>query len=362
MSGNHEKKTAVLRYANVWEDPEVLLQAMPESPGARLFSIAGGGDNALALLSRRPSLVMAVDLNQAELSVLELKRAAIKFLAREETLILLGFRQGLRWDLFRKAREALSPWARSWWDAHEGLVSEGIIHAGKFEGYFRTFRRFVLPLMVSCRDLRAAAELKTEEERRLFFQKRVDTPRWRFLFRLFFSRAVMSRLGREPDCFRYVEEKLAPALMERTKHALTALEPTRNPFLEYILTGGFKENLPLYMRPEIYPVVRGNLDALFPVHGSAEEVLARQPAASLDGFNLSDIFEYMGEPEARRNWEAAIRAGRPGTRLAYWNMIVPRQGSIVMPDRLHRLEELSERLFREDRAFFYSAFHVEEVA
>jgi S-adenosylmethionine-diacylglycerol 3-amino-3-carboxypropyl transferase len=50
-----------------------------------------------------------------------------------------------------------------------------------------------------------------------------------------------------------------------------------------------------------------------------------------------------------------------GGRLAFWNLFVPRESPISQRDRIRPLPRLSRALARRDRAWFYSAFHVEEV-
>jgi S-adenosylmethionine-diacylglycerol 3-amino-3-carboxypropyl transferase len=47
--------------------------------------------------------------------------------------------------------------------------------------------------------------------------------------------------------------------------------------------------------------------------------------------------------------------------MAYWNMLAPRHASGMVPDRLRLFEELSRHLHLQDKAFFYSAFFVEEI-
>jgi len=42
-------------------------------------------------------------------------------------------------------------------------------------------------------------------------------------------------------------------------------------------------------------------------------------------------------------------------------MLVPRRRPERLADRLRSLDDIAERLHRVDRAFFYSAFRVEEV-
>jgi S-adenosylmethionine-diacylglycerol 3-amino-3-carboxypropyl transferase len=59
--------------------------------------------------------------------------------------------------------------------------------------------------------------------------------------------------------------------------------------------------------------------------------------------------------------DAIVRSSRPGARLAYWNMLVPRRRPEAMAARLRPLDELAAQLHVRDRAFFYSAFRVEQV-
>ena len=50
-----------------------------------------------------------------------------------------------------------------------------------------------------------------------------------------------------------------------------------------------------------------------------------------------------------------------GARLAYWNMLAPRSRPENLASEIQPLRELSESLFKQDKAFFYSAFIVEET-
>jgi S-adenosylmethionine-diacylglycerol 3-amino-3-carboxypropyl transferase len=77
--------------------------------------------------------------------------------------------------------------------------------------------------------------------------------------------------------------------------------------------------------------------------------------------NLSDIFEYMSAENTERLLGKLAARSRPGGRVAYWNMLVPRSRPESLAGKLRPLAELSERLFRQDKAFFYSRFVVEEV-
>lgn len=351
-----------IRYAQVWEDADVLLQGLDVQPGDTCVSIASAGDNALALLTRDPARVIALDLSQAQLFCLELRVAAFRALEHPELLELIGSRpSSRRVELYARCRRVLAPAARAFWDARHDLIAPGIGGAGKFERYFALFRRRLLPLVHGRRTVMALLAPKGPDERRRFYAERWDTWRWRLLFRLFFSRAVMGRLGRDPEFFRYVEGDVAASILERTKHALSELDPYANPYVHWILTGTHGDTLPCALRAEHFATIRGRLDRMEWHCMSLEDFLQRPGGRPIDRFNLSDLFEYVSVPAFHAMLTAMVQRSRPGGRLAYWNMLAPRARPESMHARLRPLDELAARLHLEDRAFFYSAFRVEQV-
>ncbi|CAN5459720.1 hypothetical protein BH23ACI1_BH23ACI1_10390 [soil metagenome] len=351
-----------IRYAQVWEDADILLQGLDVQPGDTCLSIASAGDNALALLTKNPARVIALDLSPAQLACLALRVAAYRTLQHPELLELIGARPSThRLELYRRCREVLGEDARQFWDAQPDLIAAGIGSAGKFERYFALFRTRVLPLVHRRSTVAALLEPRTPGARRDFYRRRWDTWRWRLLFRAFFSRLVMGTLGRDPEFFRYVEADVAGSILARTEHALAELDPSRNPYVHWILTGTHGEALPCALRLENFDIIRGNLDRLEWHLQSVEEFLERCSGRAIDRFNLSDIFEYMSVPAYHRTLDAIVGCSRPGARLAYWNMLAPRARPEAMSARLQPLEELAATLHLSDRAFFYSAFRVEQV-
>src|SRR5258708_12336149 len=70
-----------LVYTQIWEDPEADLAALQLPLGSTIVTISSGGCNALSYLTARPAQVYAVDLNEAHLSLLELKLAGLRALS-----------------------------------------------------------------------------------------------------------------------------------------------------------------------------------------------------------------------------------------------------------------------------------------
>ena len=351
-----------IRYAQVWEDADVLLAGLDVQPGDICLSIASAGDNALALLTRDPARVIALVLSPAQLACLELRVSAYRTLEHVELLELMGSRPSTRRvELYERCRTQLGEAARAFWDRRGVDIPRGIGSLGRFERYFALFRERVLPLVHRRRTVLALLEPRTPPKRQRFYDERWDTWRWRLLFRLFFSRTVMGRLGRDPEFFRYVDTDVASAILRRTRHALRELDPSENPYVHWILTGTHGTALPLALRPEHFGTIRNRLGRLEWHLEPVESFLARSPARGYDRFNLSDMFEYVSPEHYERLLEQIVRCSRPGARLAYWNMLAPRQRPEGMRDRLASLEDVARRLHACDRAFFYSAFRVEQV-
>lgn len=350
-----------IRYANVWEDADVLCAALePVARGGRLLSVASSGDNVLALLTLDPREVVAADLSAAQLACLELRMAAFRRLDDVELLRFLGVAPGTdRLDTYGLLRPSLSRTSRGFWDANSAGVAGGVIHAGRFEAYFSIFRRWVLPLVHNRRAVRSLLEPRSRQEREAFYSNTWDGWRWRTVFRLFFSRLVMGRLGRDPAFFRQVEGSVATRILERSRYALTELPTHDNPYLTYILTGNYRPGaLPRYLRPEWIGPIRERLDRIVPAFGPVE----RAGAGAFDGFNLSDIFEYMTPAEHEGCYAELIGRARPGARLVYWNLLAPRAAPPTLGDRVRALEPLAAELHARDLAWFYQALHVDEVS
>src|SRR5262249_36126670 len=158
--------------------------------------IASAGDNALAMLSRGPQRVIALDLSPAQLACVELRVAAYRELSHAALLELIGSTASTRREhLYHRCRSQLSPAARDFWDAHPQEITLGIGGAGKFERYFALFRNRVLPWVHSRRRVQAFLLLPTPQQRQEFYDRQWNTWRWRLLFRIFFSRFVMGRMG-----------------------------------------------------------------------------------------------------------------------------------------------------------------------
>jgi S-adenosylmethionine-diacylglycerol 3-amino-3-carboxypropyl transferase len=352
---------AAIRYAQLWEDADVLLPALAAKRGATLVSICSAGDNALALLTCDPARVIAYDLSPAQLECLKIRIAAFRLLDHAELLGLMGSRQAAdRGALFDRAAATLSVTSQAFWAPRRDLVvAHGLGGIGKFERYFRLFRRYLLPLVHDRATIDALLASRPQTERERFLQERWSTWRWRLLMSLFFSRFTMGRLGRDPAFFDQAKGSVAAHVARRIVHAGVDLDPAENPFLHWILRGTHGAALPLAWREENFAIIRDRLDRLDLRLGPIDAVA--RTSDKIDGFNLSDIFEYMDDATFAAVYGRLLDAATRGARLAYWNMMVPRRLPAAFAPRVRGVPDAERSGKAADKAFFYSDFVVEEV-
>lgn len=350
-----------IRYAQLWEDADVLVEALGEQRGATLVSIASAGDNALAMLTLDPARVVAIDLSPAQIACLRIRIAAYRTLDHAGLVELMGSVASVRRaDLLDRVCRTLDGEDQAFWaKQRDDVLRYGLGGVGKFERYFRIFRRWLLPLAQSRATPDEVFVSKPKEARQRFLDARWNNWRWRLLLKLFFSNAVMGRVGRDPAFFDHVEGSLSDHVACRIRHAAVDLDPSQNPYLHWILKGNHGAALPLAWRKEHFETIRDRLDRLDLRCGALEAFVATGEKA--DGFNLSDIFEYMDAQIFATVYGSILDAASPGARLVYWNMMVPRRAPAQYAGRIRTLSDVEARGKARDKAFFYSDFVVEQV-
>jgi len=350
-------KHDLIRYANCWEDADLLIEALQIQEGDNVLSIGSAGDNSFSLLINNPKQVVAVDINPVQLNLIELKKAAIKALDHHSFLAFLGFNGcPFRWDLFQQVKTYLSPDLITFWENRKTEIIDGIIRQGKFENYFRLFRNRILPLIHSKKTIDRLFQPKNENEQQAFYEKTWNTWRWRLLFKVFFSKWMMGRLGRDPEFLKEVNISVSNFILNQATKKLSSPACQNNYFLAFILKGHFGSTLPHYARKENFKTIKSNIDQLTVFNGLAEDAFKQYQG--FNKFNLSNIFEYMSPRLFKLVSQNLIENGQLGSRYAYWNLMVPRRISSITSDLKYE-KTLSEQLKTKDKGFFYSNFIID---
>ncbi len=357
---------SLIRYSQCWEDTEVLLSALDIKEGDICLGIASAGDNILSMLTGNPERVIAIDISIPQLSLIKLKIEAIRILSYRELLFFLGVTDGDREErihIYERIREGLDESSRKYWDFNRESIGEGINHIGKFEKFFRTFRKRILPFVHSEKRIKELLEDRPYTGRKEFYNRKWCSLRWKLMFKIFFSNYVVGKLGRDKEFFRYVEKDIAETMLKRSAYALCELNPHENPYISYILTGNYNiSHLPYFLREENIRLIKENLHKVEIVEGSLEEYL-NSTDLKINKFNLSDIFEYMSLENYGKLMDKIYEDAENGALLAYWNLVVPRNSEIndFGKGKYRRLSHIDSSLHKIDRTFFYTDFVIEKV-
>ena len=361
---------SLIRYSQCWEDTEILLESLDINEKDVCFGILSAGDNVFSMLAENPKKVVALDISFPQIALAKLKREIFKNFSYEEMLEFIGVKiSSERIGMYEKIRASLEKDVKNYWDFNKEAIENGIIHIGKFEKFFKIFREKILPFVHNKKRIEKLLEKKSRQERIEYYDRHWNNFRWKLMFKLFFSKYIVGKLGRDKEFFRYAEKNISEEMKERSRYALCELNPCENPYICYILTGNYHlEHLPYFLREENFENIKKNLHKLEIVQNSVEEYLDGIDF-KINKFNLSDIFEYMSLENYRKLMKKIYDNSDNNAILAYWNLIVERNSSKLesveekenIKNNFQRLEELDKRLHKKDKTFFYTDFVVEKV-
>ncbi|MBI3074316.1 MAG: DUF3419 family protein [Deltaproteobacteria bacterium] len=352
-------------YSTVWEDERVISEGLAPRDGDRVLSITSGGCFSLQFLALGAGEVVSLDFNRNQNALLELKVAAAKKLPHTDLWEFLGLAPSRsRLTTFERLREALSPWARDYWDRNLKLIERGVGVAGKQDQYFHWLGRF-LTLLQGRRRVRAFLSCPDAEAQRRFFDDEWTSFAWRRFSDVAFSRFVLDRAFHK-DHFAYSRETdPAVAIRRAAEHVLRDVPVWDNFYLYYLFKGTYPTNelCPAWLRASTYATLRQRLHRLTIETGELEQFIFSQPDASIDCFNFSNIFDWVSVENFAKLLREVVRVARPGARLCYWTNIVNTKREID-PKQIPEIREdrtLAEKIFAANRTPGYSSVVVARV-
>lgn len=353
-------------YSQCWEDPEVAADGLKLGATDDLVCLTSAGDNVMALALRGPRKITAIDFSAAQNALLELKLAALRTLSWGDYVAFLGARPSFdRVSTYRgRLRGELRDEVRAYFDGQEKQLAKGIIHAGRFQRYLSIFRQAILPLVHSRAVVEELMTIDDRASREAYYDRVFDNRRWRALFTVFFGKAVMARLGRDPAFFQFVDKKnIGEVFLERARWAVVETTPRDNHFLQYALLGRYPdlERGPVYLRESNFQALRDRTQDIQIVRGDLESHLSTLAPGSVSALYLSDLFEWVSPEHHEQMLRAIARVSRPGARMVYWNLLVPRSRPDALAGLIDVHADEAKALHARDKAFVYGSFHVESV-
>ncbi len=324
-----------LVYAQIWEDPEVDLEALALGPDDRVIAIASGGCNVLSYLTAAPACVTAVDLNFHHVALNRLKIAAVAHLPDHASLArLLGDADcdGNPALYDRHLRPHLDPATRRYWDKRDllgrrrieafarNIYRRGLL--GRFIGAGHALARLYRKdpaAMLGARSLRQQREIFESELRPIL--------RSRFVRFLVNRPAALYGLGIPPAQYASLLSAAPPGygmerVLEERLRRLACDFPVASNYFAWQAFGrryarGPGRAVPPYLAAANHACVRQAVGRVEVRHANLIDVLEAAPPESYDAYVLLDAQDWMTDAVLNRLWAAIDRTARPGARAIF---------------------------------------------
>ena len=368
-----------LVYPQIWEDPDIDIEAMALAPEHRVVSIASGGCNILAYLTCRPAQIEAVDLNPTHIALNRLKLAAITHLPAHADIVRFFGKTDQKhnskaYDRFLAPRldnETRAYWERRNWRGKRRveLFDENFYRAGLL-GWFISAAHLLARFHGV--DPKEIMHAKCLREQRRFFDEQLAPLFERPLIRWITAQeASLFGLGIPPKQYDALlsaaEGPTMASVLRRRLEKLTCHFPLRD---NYFARQAFSRRydcvdgaaVPAYLDPMHYEAIRSGTARVTLRHINLSELLARKPAGSVDRYVLLDAQDWMNNAQLNALWAEITRTATSGARVIFRTAgeasILPgRVADTLLSQWDYRLEE-SERFGRRDRSAIYGGFHL----
>src|SRR5208282_62176 len=351
-----------------WEDPRLDRQALRIRPDAdTVLSITSGGCSCLNLLCLRPRRLICLDANPAQTYLLQLKLAGITHLDHADFFALFGTsgNPGAVMIYRRALQERLPADARRYWDRNTRLLARGVLTQGKLGLFLKWFRRY-LRWQVGEQGLRQLLEAGSLDEQCHIYYDEIHPRLWRGpLPKMFTFRPVLACAGMHPNQYELIRDRggLERYARDRVEYLLTQVPIRDNYFVAQAAFGDYLDasQVPPYLLERNFATLKEMAGRVVTVTARLGDHLRTLSDATIDRFNLMDIFDWMDRDTFRATVGEVIRVGSHNARFIYRSTV----GSLPVSDEYRDLvvseDDLARELFAQDRSGTYSSFYVYQM-
>ena len=375
-------------YNQIWEDPRVDLQALALDENSRVLTISSGGCNALNYLLAGPAAVTAVDLNRHHIYLLNLKLAALKHLpSYGDFFEFFGRGKGKNTgaNYLRYVAPHLDKETRRFWESNTlggsylygdriSFFADAGLYDHSRNGYFlRFFHRFAK--FSGCDPERVLTATSFDEQKALY-DRHIDPFFDTFLVRSVGKMPVtMFGLGIPPQQYDELKTDLNDGrtvidiYRERVRRLACDFPIDENYFAWQAFARKYDtENgkaLPEYLKRENYEKLKRNAARLTTVVGSATDQIKNSEYGTFNRFVFLDAQDWMNADQMTELWSAIAEKAEPGSRIIFRTAGAASPIETNLPpglrERFSYDAEISQELFKQDRASIYGGFHLYQV-
>jgi S-adenosylmethionine-diacylglycerol 3-amino-3-carboxypropyl transferase len=367
-----------LVYPQIWEDPEIDMEAMQLGEGHRVVTIASGGCNILAYLTRSPTKIDAVDLNAAHIALNRMKLAAVRHLPSQADLFRFfgatdNAHNSHAYDRFIAPH--LDPVSRHYWERRNWrgrrrieVFNRNFYQTGLLGLFIAAGHRLARFHGVDPMDMMRAGTLA---EQRSFFDEKLapifDRPLLKWATSL---KSSLFGLGIPPAQYDSLitsgDGSMASVLKARLERLACGFPLKDNYFAWQAFARRYPAQgeaaLPAYLEKRNHSVLRQNVDRVAIHHVNMLDFLAGKDAGSVDRFVLLDAQDWMTDAQLNGLWTEITRTASAGARVIFRTAaepsMLPGRVSSTLLDQWHYENDASRDFSARDRSAIYGGFHL----
>ena len=370
-----------LVYPQIWEDPEVDMEALAITPGCHVVAIASGGCNVLSYLVADPGRITAVDLARAHVALNRLKLVAVRRLPTWQSFYRFFGEADTKANVaayWRFLKPHLDAETRDYWEGRSlfgrrriSIFSRNVYRFGLL-GYSIGFGHLVARLHGV--DLSQMLHACSLAEQRAFFETSLAPLFDKPLVRWATGRRVsLYGLGIPPAQYAALgagAPHMATVLRNRVERLSCDFSLDDNYFAWQAFGRSYSDReagpLPPYLKQEHFETIRARADRVEVLNRSFTEYLKSRPDRSLDRYVLLDAQDWMSDHQLNELWREITRTARPGARAIFRTAAEPsllpgRVDDVVLRQWRYEAEQ-SRDLTRRDRSAVYGGFHLYVLA
>ena len=368
-----------LVYAQIWEDPDVDMEALQITPDSHVVTIASGGCNVLSYLTANPRKITAVDLNTAHIALNKLKQQAALHLP-DYAAFHSFFARADRPENIEAYKQFIRPHldesSRRYWEGRDvagrrringfksGFYKKGLL--GNLIGFVHLMAKLY---GIDPKEILEAGS--REEQRRIFETKFAPFFDKKFLRWLVDQPAALFGFGIPPAQYDLLkaddQQGITGALKTRLEKLACDFDLKDNYFAWQAFGRGYGETpnapLPPYLQADNYQDVVARADRVEIRHENMADYLESMPAQSLDRYILLDAQDWMTDEQLTRLWTEITRTAKAGARVLYRTAAIPDVVPGHIPDAVMDQWEYAPKAqlddwTRRDRSAVYGAVHL----